>query len=281
MIGLVFLLHDAEFEQQGLPTRSMVIGVGIVPLPALAWILPASWRYSSACLDFGSYSSTVMRRSSACCTTLSRGHEVDQLGAQAAGQRFGQFQFLVGLALVADQPAEAHAAGIGVLQNALGDVVGGVHRHHLAGHHDVDFLRLVLANRHGETAAHHVAQHVVGNIVHAVVSTVLFEEVDRGDNATTGTTHARLRTTGFDAADVAVTDAQHVFQLQVFHATGFGSQRQHGVLCLGVQDQAGGVGLGVATDDEDFLPHLGQRGQSVLGSGRFADTTLAVKGDLS
>ena len=77
------------------------------------------------------------------------------------GQGFDQLGFLVGLARVADQAAQTHPAGVGVLQDALGDVVGRVHGHHLAGHDDVDFLGLVLADRHGEAAAHHVAQHVV------------------------------------------------------------------------------------------------------------------------
>ena len=108
----------------------------------------------------------------------------------------GQFEFLVGLTFVADQAAEAHAAGIGVFQNALGDVVGRVHGHHLAGHDDVDFLRLVLADGHGETAAHHIAEHVVGNALHVIVSAVLFQEVDGSNHATTGTTNAGLWATG-------------------------------------------------------------------------------------
>src|SRR3970282_1697373 len=110
------------------------------------------------------------------------------------------------LALVPDQAAETHAAGVGVFQNALGDVVGRVHGHHLAGHHDVDFLRLVLANRHGEAAAHHVAQHGVGDIVGAVVRALFFQEVDRRDHAATGAPDARLRTAGLDAANVLVAD---------------------------------------------------------------------------
>jgi hypothetical protein len=48
-----------------------------------------------------------------------------------------------------------------------------------------------------------------------------------------------------------------------------------------VQDQAGGIGLGVAADDEDLLAHLGQGGQRVLAGGGLADAALAVEGDLT
>ncbi|EWS63537.1 hypothetical protein Y695_03230 [Hydrogenophaga sp. T4] len=207
-------------------------------------------------------------------------HEVDQLAAQHAGEGVGQFQFLVGLTLVADQATQTHTTRVGVLQNALGDVVGRVHGHHLARHHDVDFLRLVFADGHGEAAAHHVTQHVVGHIVHAVVGAVFFQEVDRGDHAAASAADAWLRAAGLDAADVLVADLHHVFELQVLHRTGFSGQREDGVLRLCVQDQAGRVGLGVAADDQDFLAEVGQSSQSVLGSCRFTDAAFTVKGDL-
>ena len=129
-------------------------------------------------------------------------HEVDELGAELPGETVRQLVFLVGLALVADQPAQAHAAGIGVFQNALGDVVGRIHGHHLAGHDDVDFLRLVLADRHGEAAANHVAEHVVGDVINAFVSAVLLEEVDRGDDAAASAANSGLRSAELDAANV-------------------------------------------------------------------------------
>ena len=179
-------------------------------------------------------------------------HEVDELGAELRGQASAS-SFLVGLALVADQPAQAHAAGIGVFQNALGDVVGRIHGHHLAGHDDVDFLRLVLADRHGEAAADHVAEHVIGHIVDVFVGAVLLEEVDRGDDAATGAADAGLRSAGLDATDVVEADLHHVFEFEVFDAAGFRREAQDGVLRLGVQDQAGGVGLGVAADDRESV----------------------------
>ena len=56
---------------------------------------------------------------------------------------------------------------------------------------------------------------------------------------------------------------------------------QHGVLHFAVQDQAGRVRLGVAADDQNFLTHLGQSGQGVLGGRRFADAALAIECDLT
>ena len=152
------------------------------------------------------------------------GNEVDHRRAQTLGQLFCQLQLLVGLALVADEPAQAHAAGMGVFQDALGDVVGGVHGHHLAGHDDVDLLRLVLADGHGEATADHVAQHIVGDIVHAVVGAVFLQEVDGGDDAAAGTTHAGLGATGLHAPNILVADLEHILDFQVLDTAGLGGQ---------------------------------------------------------
>ena len=174
----------------------MVIGVGISALARVVVDLCASWRYSFACLHSGAKSITVLRRSSACWTMLSRGTKWISFEFEPLGERLGEFQLLVGLALVANQPAKPHAAGVGVFQNALGDIVGRVKGHHLAGHDDVDFLRLVLADRHGEAAANNVAEHVVGDVVDVVVGAVLLEEVDGGDDAAAGAADAGLGTAG-------------------------------------------------------------------------------------
>src|SRR4051794_14967411 len=145
----------------------------------------------------------------------------------------------------------------------------------------MDFLRLVLADRHGETAADHVAEHVVGDVVDIVIGAVFFKEVDGGDNAAAGAAHARLRTTGLDALDVLVADLEHVIELEVFNRTGFGGQAQHGVLQLGVEDQAGRVGLWVAANDQDLLAKVDQGSERVLRGGGFADAALAVESDLT
>src|SRR5690606_32946446 len=67
------------------------------------------------------------------------GHEVNHLSAQFLGQGDDQFVFTIGLPAIANETGEANAAGIGVLHDAFGDVVGRIHSHHLARANDVDF----------------------------------------------------------------------------------------------------------------------------------------------
>jgi hypothetical protein len=55
---------------------------------------------------------------------------------------------------------------------------------------------------------------------------------------------------------------------------------EHGGLRLGVQDETGGVGLGVAADDQNLLAKLNERRERVLRGGGLADAALAVKRDL-
>ena len=142
-------------------------------------------------------------------------------------------------------------------------------------------MRLVLADRHGEAAADHVAEHVVGDVIDIVIGAVFFEKVDRGDHAATSAANARLRAAGLHAFDALVANLQHVFEFEILHRTGFGGQAEHSVLQLGVQDQAGGVCLGVAADDEDLLTQIDEGCECVLGGGGFADATLSVEGDLA
>ncbi len=137
------------------------------------------------------------------------------------------------------------------------------------------------ANGHREAAAHDVAEHVVRNVVDAFIRAVLFQEVDRGDDAAAGAPDARLRAAGFDAADVLVTDLHHVLELEVLDAAGGGGETENRVLRLGVQDETGGVGLRVAAHDQDLLTEVGESRESVLGRGGFADATFAVERDLT
>jgi len=209
-------------------------------------------------------------------------HEVDHLGTELGRQRLDQLVLAVGLTAVANQPCQAHAAGIGILHNPLGDVVGGVHGHHFAGDDDVDFLCLVLADRHGETTAHHVPEHVVENEVEVfVVGAFFLEEVDGGNDPTAGAADTRLRSAGLDALDAAVSHGHYVLEFQIFDRTGFRRQMHDRRLGLAVQDQAGRVGFRVASDDHDLLARLGQRGDQILCCGRLADTTFAVNGGLT
>jgi hypothetical protein len=48
-----------------------------------------------------------------------------------------------------------------------------------------------------------------------------------------------------------------------------------------VQDQARGIRLGIATDDQNFLTEIGECRERVLGRGGFTDATFSIKGDLT
>ena len=183
----------------------IVSGLGITNISLLS-IARASLRYSSACGTGGVPLDDRFLVDFRPLHVVVAGQEVDHLGADLAGQLLDHFAFVVHLAAVADQPAEADAARLGILENSLADVVGGIHGHHLAGADDIDFLGLAFADRHGEAAADHVAQHVVEDIVGAgarAVGVELLQEVDGGDDAAAGTADARLRAAGLGAAAVA------------------------------------------------------------------------------
>src|SRR5208282_241294 len=112
-------------------------------------------------------------------------------------------------------------------------------------------------------------------------SAVLFEEIDRGYDTATGAADARLRSARLDALDALVSDLEHVTDLEVLDRTRFGSQAQHRVLRLGMKDEAGGIGFGVAADDQNFLSEIDESCERILGGRRLADASLPVKCDLS
>jgi hypothetical protein len=51
-------------------------------------------------------------------------------------------------------------------------------------------------------------------------------------------------------------------------------------LSLGVQNQTGGIGLWIAADYQNSLPHFVEGRKGVLGNNGLADTALTVKRDL-
>ena len=70
------------------------------------------------------------------------GNEVDHPGAQLVGEGLDHLPFVVHLAAVADDAPQAHAPGLGELDDTFADIVGRIHGHHLAGDHDADLLGL-------------------------------------------------------------------------------------------------------------------------------------------
>ncbi len=226
----------------------------------LVSIFLASARYSSACFAVGIVLDDRHAADFGPLHHVVAGDEVDHLGAERGGQRLDQVGLTGGVARVADQAAEADAARVGVLDDPLGDVVGGVHRHHLAGDDDVDLLGLLLADRHREAAADDVAQDVIEDEVQVLVVGAFFlEEVDRRDHAAAGAADARFRAAGLDALDPAVALLHDHLELEVLDPARFGGQGHDRVLGLLVKDQPGRVGLRIAADDQDVLPLFSQR----------------------
>jgi hypothetical protein len=146
-------------------------------------------------------------------------HEVNHLGAELASEFFEHLPFVVDLAAVADDAAQTHAAGISELHDTLADIVGRIHRHHLARADDVNLLRLAFADRHGKPAAHHIAEHVIKDVVQAdgfLVGAELLQQVDRGDDATAGAAHPRFRSAGLGAIGISESDTANVVQVHFF-----------------------------------------------------------------
>ena len=88
-------------------------------------------------------------------------HVLDELRIEFLGECAEQVKFVIDVTAVADNTAEANFAAFGILCDTLTNVVRSVEGHHFARSHDVDFLGLAFANRHGEATAHNVTEHVV------------------------------------------------------------------------------------------------------------------------
>ena len=207
---------------------------------------------------------------------------MDHLRAKLLRQGDDQLIFAVGFTRVTDQAAEAYLAGFGVLHDPFGDIVGGIHRHHLAGADDVDLLGFVFADRHGEAAADHVAEDVIEDEIQIFfIGAFFLEEVDGGDHPASGAADAWLRAAGFGATDIAIADLQNVFELQILDRAHFRRHLHDGVLGFSVKDQTGGVCFRIAADDHHFLTHLGEGRDEILGGGGFTDTAFTVDSALT
>ena len=140
------------------------------------------------------------------------------MGAKLFGKFRDHLLLVINGAGVADQAAQAHRAALGKLHDSLADVVGRVHGHHLAGNHDVDFLRLAVANGHGEPAADYVAENVVKGIIQPFalfIGAERFEHIDRGDDAPSRTTDAGLGPAGFNTPGAAVSGLADIVEFNI------------------------------------------------------------------
>ena len=169
---------------------------------------------------------------------------------------------------------------LGILGDTLTNVVSSIKSHHFAGSHDVNFLGLTFTNRHGETAAHHVAQHIVENVIKVFgIGTELFEHANRGNNATACATHARFRATGFYATH---TLEAHFFEVRKLN---FGfivtNGVKHSLLMKAAEQKAGRVCFRVATDHKNVFSLFYKACGQVLSRGGLTDATLSVNSDLT
>ena len=80
----------------------------------------------------------------------------NQLSVQAFGEFLQQLLLVRCITTVADDTAQTHAAAHSKALNALGDIVGSIKAHQLAGRNNIYIGCIALADRHGETAAYYV-----------------------------------------------------------------------------------------------------------------------------
>ena len=208
------------------------------------------------------------------------GHEMNELGAQFLCKGPQKLNLPVHIAAVADDAPQAHTALGRIAGNALGNIVGSVKGHHLAAGHNVDFLGLALADRHGETAADHIPQHIVKDIIQVIgIGSQALQEADGSDDAASGAAHPRLRAAGLHATGAAKARLQDAVQLHLVTLVPQGVQ--HGLLGQPPQEQAGGIRLGVAAHHHDILSQLRKACGKILGSGGLANAALAIYCNLS
>src|SRR5208283_585393 len=147
------------------------------------------------------------------------GHEVDHLSAQYVREGFDHLLFVIHLAAVANESAQAHTASFSKLDDTLADVVGCVHGHHFTGNHDVDLLGLAFTNGHGEATANDVSQDVVEGVIELLalcVGAELFQQINGGYDAASRAAHAWFGPARFYADDAVETRLTDVLQVHVF-----------------------------------------------------------------
>ena len=151
---------------------------------------------------------------------------MNHLRANGVGELLNEFALAVNLTAITDDAAQPHARLFGVLYQALTDVIGRIDGHHFARSDNVDLLRFAVADRHGESAANHVAQHIEENKVKIFgIGLVVFHQIDGRDDAAPRAAYAWFRTARLHASYAAVTDLDHLVVSDFFRA--FFTQHVH------------------------------------------------------
>ena len=116
-------------------------------------------------------------------------------------ERF-EFRLFIGhVTQICHQPEQLRVTTALEVVERAHDVAGGVEAHHLARGDDGHLVGILAAQRHGETAAHHVPEHVVQHDVglELLVGMQLFKQVERGDDAAARAADAGNRAAGLHA----------------------------------------------------------------------------------
>ena len=150
-------------------------------------------------------------------------------------------------------------------------VVGGDHNH---------FLAHVTGNRQAKTTADHVTQKVEQHKVKTpVVEAEFFQGFKTVDDAATTAAASHLGATQLHGVDAIALKAHvadlHRFTRELFLGRGF----DDGWAGLPTEQQAGGVALGVATNQQDLFALLGHHVAQVGQGEAFANAALAVNGN--
>lgn len=147
------------------------------------------------------------------------------------------------------------AAGV-VVRRPAEDVVRGVDRHELAGGDDVHCVGIAVPHRHGEPAAHDVAEDVVqGDVRGYGVRTQVLEEAEGGDYPPPGAANAGLWSARLHTEAAAVALGDDVAQSPVLRPGG-AQVVENGALHVAPEQRAGGVVLRVAADLQHPHAHL-------------------------
>jgi hypothetical protein len=145
---------------------------------------------------------------------------------------------------------------------------------------DDDLLAHVARDRQAEAAADHVAQEVEQHVVEApVVEAELFQRLEAVDDAAPAAAAADLGAAEFHRVDAVALEAHvadgHRVAGQLLPAAGLDDGRAG----LAAEQQAGGVALRVAADQQHLLALLRHHVTQVGQGEALADATLAVDGD--
>ena len=172
------------------------------------------------------------------------------------------------------------AAHLAEIFHRLADIVGDIQRLQIVRTDHDHLLAHVAGDRQAKAAAHHVAQEIEQDVIKApIVEAQFFQGFKAVDDATTAATTANLGPAQFHGEHAVALEAdvfnRELFARKLLLGRGFDDRRRR----LAAKQQAGGVALGIAADQQHALAllrhHVGEVGEREA----LAGTALAVNGD--